>query len=136
MKKRFFLVIVTFVLALVLSACTLTTKDVELGATLAYNHEMVEKTAQKVTVEVTDKALELEEMTVTYTSETPEIAEISVRRSSLNLSRKLRASVLTISSILALLAKISSHSLMKSNFSCNSSRIFCFSRPERLPNCI
>ena len=77
MKKRFFLFIVTFVLALVLSACTLSTKDVELGASVSFNHEMAEKTSQKVTVEMTDKAIDTSELVVSYTGLNPEIAEIS-----------------------------------------------------------
>ena len=77
MKKRFFLIIVALVFVLTLGACTLTTKDVELGASVSFNHEMVEKTAQQVTVEVTDKSLSLEGLEVTYTGLNPEIAEIS-----------------------------------------------------------
>ena len=69
-------------------------------------------------------------------STSPATSEISVRRSSLKESRRFRASVLTISSTMAWLERISSHFLMKSSFSCSSSMIFCISRPARRPSCI
>ena len=77
MKKRFFFIIVTLVLALTLGACTLTTKDVELGASVSFNPEMTEQTQQKVTVEVADKALDTSDLVISYTGLTPEVAEIT-----------------------------------------------------------
>ena len=77
MKKRFFFIIVTLVLALTLGACTLTTKDVELGASVTFNPEMTEQTQQKVTVEVADKALDESKLVVSFLGLTPNVAEIS-----------------------------------------------------------
>ena len=59
MKKKIFLLFATLVFALVLTACNLTSKDIELAATVTYNPEMAEDTVQLVTVEVTDKSLDV-----------------------------------------------------------------------------
>ena len=77
MKKRFFLFIVALVFALTLGACNLEQREVELGASVTFNPEMTEQTSQQVTVEITDKSLDLEDLEVTFLGLTPNVAEVS-----------------------------------------------------------
>ena len=77
MKRRFFLVIMTLILVLTLGACSLEGKDVELGVSASFQHEMVEGTQQKVEIEVADSTVDLEELVVTWESSSPEIAEVT-----------------------------------------------------------
>ena len=76
MKKRFFLFIVAFVLVLTLGACHLESKEVELGVSVSYNKEMVEQTAQQVTVEISADS-NVDDAVISYTGLNPEVAEIS-----------------------------------------------------------
>ena len=78
MKKRLFLFIVALVFAFLLGSCNyLEQKEVELGASVSYKHEMAEKTSQKVTIEITDKSFNGQDFEVSYKELNPEIAEIS-----------------------------------------------------------
>jgi protein involved in sex pheromone biosynthesis len=78
MKKRFFLLLTALVFVLSLCSCNLESKEVELAATLSYNKEMVEYTAQQVYVEVSDDVLDLSDIVITYESKNKEVAEIRV----------------------------------------------------------
>ena len=77
MKKRIFLIIATLLLVFTLSACNLENREVELAANVSFNHEMVEKTTQQVTVQVESYEQNLKDLQVTYYGKTPEVATIS-----------------------------------------------------------
>ena len=62
----FIVYFLTLVFALTLGACNLEQRVVELGAAVSYNEEMTEQTSQQVTVEITDKSLDLEDLEVTF----------------------------------------------------------------------
>ena len=75
MKKRFFLIIVTLLFVITLGACNLDNREVEIAASVSFNPEMVEETAQQVKVEVAEQ--DLTNLEITYKGLNPEIAEIS-----------------------------------------------------------
>lgn len=77
MKRKFFLIIMTLVLVFTLGACSLESKDVELGISASYRSEMVVGSVQKVNVEIADDSLNRDELVITWESSNPEIAEVT-----------------------------------------------------------